>query len=216
MECPICNNKNIETLKSKIISSKTSEINEYLLGCEECGHVFKEYATFEKPKPIRLIISENGSSKRTNVDIYPDDKLNTGDILISDLGQSEIRSIELKNSNKRVKSAIAKDIVTIWASSIDIPSRIGISINFKGITQAYKVDLDREFRIYVDDTIKIEDIIFKVNVIKTLKKKMIRGSAKASVIRRVYGEPVKYKRFDHDLTNKIAVKKENKKRQKKG
>ncbi|GAA5819867.1 MAG: conserved hypothetical protein [Methanobrevibacter sp. CfCl-M3] len=211
MGCPICNNENVETLKSKVVPSKTSEINEYLLRCEECGHVFKEHTRFERPKPIRLIISENGSSKRTDVDIYPEDKLTTGDILISDLGQSEIRSIELK-TNKRVKSAIAKDIVTIWASSIDIPSRIGISINFKGITQAYKVDLDREFRISVDDTIKIEDIIFKVNVIKTLKKKMIRGSTKASVIRRVYGEPVKYKRFDYDLTNKIAVKKENKKR----
>lgn len=207
MECPVCSSEDIKTLKSKNISSKTNEISEFLLECDCCNHIFKESTTFEKPKPFRLIISENGSSKRTSIDIYPDDKLSSGDILISDLGKSKVRSLELK-SGKRVKFSIAKDVNTIWASSIDIPSRIGVSINFKGITQAYKVDLDREFRISVNDVVKIEDILFKVRVIKTLKKKMTRGSAKASVIRRVYGDPVNYKKYNHDLTNKIAIKKE--------
>ncbi|MDR3223484.1 MAG: hypothetical protein LBT66_07145 [Methanobrevibacter sp.] len=211
MECPICNSENIETLKSKVTSSKKNEISEFLLKCNECSNVFKEHTSFKKPKPIRLIISENESSKRTNIDIYPDDNLSVGDILISDLGKSEIKSIELKNS-KRVKSTIAKDIDTIWASSIDIPSRIGISVNFKGITQAYKVDLNRDFRVSVDDVVKIESTLFKVRIIKTLKKKMTRGSAKASVIRRVYADPVNYKKYSYDLTNKIAIKKGNKKK----
>ncbi|MDR2831283.1 MAG: hypothetical protein LBB45_09715 [Methanobrevibacter sp.] len=207
MECPVCSSKDIKILKSKTISSKTNEINEFLLDCTCCNHVFKKSTTLEKPKPFRLIISENGNSKRTNINIYPDDELSSGDILISDLGKSEVRSLELK-SGKRVKFSIAKNVNTIWASSIDIPSRIGVSINFKGITQAYKVDLDREFRISADDIVKIEDILFKVKVIKTLKKKMTRGSAKASVIKRVYGDPVNYKKYDFDLTDKIAIKKE--------
>ncbi|MDR2623605.1 MAG: hypothetical protein LBC39_03385 [Methanobrevibacter sp.] len=208
MECPVCSgSEDIKILKSKTVSSKTNEINEFLLECNDCNHIFKESIILEKPKSFRLIVSENANSKRTNIDICPDDRLSAGNILISDLGKSEITSFELKN-NKRVKSAIAKDIDTIWASSIDIPSRIGISINFKGITQGYKVDLDREFKISVEDVVKIEDRIFKVRVIKTLKKKMVKGSAKASFIRRVYGDPVNYKNYDYDLTNKIAIKKE--------
>jgi uncharacterized Zn finger protein len=207
MNCPICDSEEIVTLKNKAISSKSKEINQLLLKCESCGHVFKESFSQKKPQTYRLIISENENSKKTTTDIYPDEKLSVGDILLSDYGQSEITSLELKNG-KRVDSAIAEEVDTIWAYSIEIPSRIGISINYSGITQSYKVDLDRDFRIGVDDIIRIEDIIFKVRVIKTIKKRMLKGSAVASVIRRVYGDPVNYKYFDYNLTDKIASKKE--------
>jgi uncharacterized Zn finger protein len=211
MQCPICGGENFQTLKSKHTSTKIDEIDESLLKCNDCQHVFKHLDRLKKQQSFRLIISENESSKKTNIDIYPDDTLSVGDILISDLGQSEITSFELK-SGKRVKSTIVKDIDTIWATSIDIPSRIGIAINFKGLTQSYKVDLDREFRVSAEDIIKIEDTIFKVRVIKTFKMKMTKGSVRASVIRRVYGEPMDFKKYDYDLTDKIASKKEIKKK----
>jgi uncharacterized Zn finger protein len=211
MKCPICGGENFQTLKSKHISTKTNEIDELLLKCDDCQHVFKQSNRFKKPESFRLIISENENSKKTRVGIYPDDNLSVGDILISDLGQFEIRDLELK-SGKRVKSTIAEDIDTIWATSIDIPSRVGIAINFKGLTQSYKVDLGRKFKVSVEDIVKIEDTIFKVRVIKTFKMKMTKGSAKASVIRRVYGEPINFKKYDYDLTDKIASKKEIKKK----
>jgi uncharacterized Zn finger protein len=211
MKCPICDGENFQTLKAKHSSTKTDDIDEFLLKCDDCQHVFKSSTRFKKPRSFRLIISENESSIKTKVNISPDDTLYLGDTLLSDLGQCEIKSLELK-SRKRVKSTIANDIDTIWASSIDIPSRVGIAINFKGLTQSYKVDLDREFRVSTEDIIKIEYTVFKVKVIKTLKMKMTKGSAKSSVIRRVYGEPMDFKKYDYDLSDKIASKKEVKKR----
>ena len=206
MECPICGCDSIETLKTKTISSKNKEVNELLLKCNSCGFVFKDSISDIKPVDYRLIISENDKSQKTFVKISPDDRLAIGNILLSDLGQAEINSLELK-SGKRVDAALANDVETIWASSIEIPSRIGMSVDFGGDVRSYKVDLDRDFRISVEDIIKIENLIFKVHTIKTLNRKMKKGSAKSSVIRRVYGRPISVKNYDYDVTNNIFSKK---------
>ncbi|KZX11745.1 HVO_0476 family zinc finger protein [Methanobrevibacter curvatus] len=206
MKCPICGSDDLETLKSKNFSSKKDEINDFLLKCRECSNVFKESVKIAKPIDFRLIISEIDSSKKTFIPISPDDELNTGDVLLSNLGQVEINSLELKNT-KRVEQAIANDVVTIWATSLEIPARIGISVNLHGEVQSYKVDLERDFRINVDDIIKIEDYVGRVQGIKTDDRKMNKGGAKASIIKRVYIDPVRFKNHDYDLTKKIASKK---------
>ncbi|MDR0913223.1 MAG: hypothetical protein LBM96_11610 [Methanobrevibacter sp.] len=206
MKCPLCGSENLETLKSKNFSSKKEEISEFLFKCQDCDSVFKDSIKTPRQRSYRLIISENDSSKKTFIDIYPDDVLNSGDVLLSDLGQVKINSLEL-NSGKRVDSAIAKDILTIWASSLEIPSRIGLSVNLQGEVQSYKVDLARDFRFEIDDVLKIEDYIARVHGIKTNDRKMNKGGAVADVIKRVYTTPVKFKHYDYDLTNNIASKK---------
>ena len=42
MECPICGSDDMEILNSKQKASKKKIIEEYLLKCEDCGHVFKD------------------------------------------------------------------------------------------------------------------------------------------------------------------------------
>ena len=49
MECPICGSSELEILNSKEKSSKKKFIEEYLLKCEECGHVFKDIISAKKP-----------------------------------------------------------------------------------------------------------------------------------------------------------------------
>ena len=39
MDCPICGSDDLEILNSKQKSSKKKLIEEYLLKCEDCGHV---------------------------------------------------------------------------------------------------------------------------------------------------------------------------------
>ena len=204
MECPICGSDELEILNSKQKSSKKKFIEEYLLKCEECGHVFKDIFSAKKPKPYRLIISEQDKSHKTTIDLSPSDELKCGDILLSDLGQVEVTGIEIKD--KRVTQAKLEDVNTIWASSIEIPARIGFSVDLHGEVDSYKLDLDRDFEIAPGDIVKIDKHIVKVHVIKTQDRKLTSGFAKAGVIKRVYSKPVKFNNFDYDLTKDIFKK----------
>jgi len=206
MKCPICGSENIDTLKSKRISSKNKEINELLLKCNNCESVFKDKVSENKPISIRLIISEYESSKKTSVDIYPDEKLSKGNILLSDMGEVEITSLESKDG-RRVTNAIANDISTIWANSIEIPSRIGVSVDLTGNVDSFKVEVDRETEFATDDIVKIAEYVIRINVIKTIERKTRKGYAKARVIQRFYGKPVKFSNYDYDLTDNIVSRK---------
>lgn len=204
MDCPICGSDDLEILNSKQKSSKTKLMEEYLLKCEECGHVFKDVFSAKKPKPYRLIISEQDNSHKTTIDLSPSDELETGDVLLSEFGQVEVTSIEV--NDKRVNKSKIEDIDTIWASSIEIPARIGFSVDLHGEVDSYKLDLDRDFEIAPGDIIKIDKHVVKVHVIKTQERKLTSGFAKAGVIKRVYSKPVKFNNFDYDLTKDIVKK----------
>jgi len=203
MECPVCGSKSSTTLKSKKISSKSKDINELLLKCNSCNFVFKDSITRDKPSSYRLIISEHEKSIKTTIDLCPDEKLEIGNILLSNIGQVEITSLET-NLDKRVGSALAKDISTIWALSLEIPARVGISISYSGKVDSYKVDVERDYQFSVDDVVKIKDSIFRIKSIKTIERLTKKGFAKASVIKRVYGAPVNLNSYDYDLTSKVA------------
>lgn len=204
MNCPICYSEDISILKSKKISSKNKITEELLLRCNECQHVFKDSILQKKPQPYRIIISEQDKSLKSTIKLCPNDELRVGDTLITDLGQVEVTSIEI--DGKRVKKSLIEDIVTIWASSLEIPARIGVSVDLHGIVDSYKVDLERDFKIAVGDILKIENHIIKINIIKTRERKTTSWYAKAGVIKRIYGKPVNLNNFDFDLTNKIVKK----------
>ena len=204
MDCPICGSDEIEILNSKQKTSKKKFTEEYLLKCEDCGHVFRDVISLKKPKPYRLIISEQDKSHRTTIELSPSDELKIGDILLSDLGQVEVTGIEV--GDKRVDKAKLDEVNTIWANSVEIPARIGFSVDLHGEVDSYKLDLERDFEIAPGDVVKIDKHIVKVHVIKTQDRKLSSGFAKAGVIKRVYSKPVKFNNYDYDLTKYIFKK----------
>jgi len=199
MNCTQCGSESCEILKTKGKKSK-----ELLLQCNECGNIFRETVAVEKPLKIRVVVSEYESSHKTSVELYPDEILEFEGVLDLDGRPAEITSIENKRSG-RVMVANAEDIDTIWASYIDTPARIGISVDYGGRILSKKVELDREFEITIGDVIKLGSEIFKVRAMKTQDRKMRKGFAKAFVIKRVYGRPDRdLRRYDYDLTSKIV------------
>ncbi len=209
MDCPICGSDDLEILNSKQKSSKKKLMEEYLLRCEECGHVFKDVISLKKPKPYRLIISEQDKSHKTTIELSPSDELKSGDVLLTEFGQVEVTSIEVGDS--RLNKAKLEDVNTIWANSIEIPARIGFSVDLHGEVDSYKLDLERDFEIAPGDVVKIDKHIVKVHVIKTKERKLTSGFAKASVISRVYSKPVRFNNYDYDLTKDIIKKTKGKK-----
>nr|WP_286008997.1 HVO_0476 family zinc finger protein [Methanobrevibacter woesei] len=204
MECPICGSDDVEILNSKQKSTKKKFTEELLLRCNDCQHVFRDTFSAKKPKPYRIIISEQDQSIKSTIDLSPSDELEVGDVLISELGQVEVTSIE--TNAKRVEKALIEDIKTIWASSVEIPARIGFSVDLHGKVDSYKLDLDRDFEIATEDIVKIDNRIVKIHVIKTNERKTTSGFAKASVIKRVYSKPIKLNNYDYDLTKYIVKK----------
>jgi uncharacterized Zn finger protein len=199
MKCPACESEYYEILKSKGKHSK-----ELLLKCEECGNVYKEIIVQEKPVDVRIVTSEFESSKKGFIKLYPDEELMVGDNLEFENKKVEITSIETKRGGRAKKSTV-NDINTIWASSLDIPARVGISIDYGGRILSWKVDVDRDFEFHIGDIIKVENRILKVNSIKTIERKVRKGFARANVAKRVYGKPLDAGiRYNYDLSSKIV------------
>lgn len=203
MACPVCGSDDAIVLKNKLINAKSKDIRELLLKCGECGSVYKERLTQEKPRPFRLIISEHEATHKTQIDLFPDETLRVGDYLMSELGKVKITALETEE--RRVDKATVRDVITIWASSEEIPARFGVSIDLHGKVASYKVETDRDYKIAVDDILKIDKYVARVHVIKTEERKTTKGYAKARVIKRVYAKPVKFNHYDYDLTKNIVA-----------
>ena len=67
-----------------------------------------------------------------------------------------------------------------------------------------ELETERDFKIAVDDILKIDKYVARVHVIKTEERKTTKGYAKAKVIKRVYAKPVKFNHYDYDLTKFIV------------
>lgn len=199
MKCNVCGSESCEILKSK---GKTSK--ELLLKCNECGNIFRETVEVEKPVEVRVVVSEYESSHKTFVKLYPDEFLEFEGVLDLNGRPAEITSLENKKGG-RVMMCPVREIDTIWASYIDTPARVGISVDFGGRIFSRKVEVDREFEFTIGDVVKLGNVLFKIRAMKTQDRKMRKGFAKAFVTKRVYGRPGDdLKRYKYDLTSKIV------------
>lgn len=201
MKCPVCESGSLTILKSKGKHSK-----EFLLQCDDCGNVYREMIAREKPIDVRVVISEFESSKKQYIKLYPDEELQVDDILDIAGREIAVTSIENKRGGRVYKSPVS-DIETIWASSLNIPARVGISIDYGGRIISKKVDMDRDFEFHVGDVAKLGNLIFRINSIKTLERKVRKGFARADVTKRVYGRPLdKNERYSYDLSPNLVRK----------
>jgi uncharacterized Zn finger protein len=198
MKCTVCGSESCEILKSK---GKTSK--ELLLKCNNCGNIFRETVEVEKPVDVRVVVSEYESSHKSVVKLYPDEFLEFEGVLDLDGRPAQITSIENKRGGRVMVSPVS-EIDTIWATYIDTPARVGISVDYGGKILSRKVQVDREFEFTIGDVVKLGDVLFKIRAMKTQDRKMRKGFAKAFVIKRVYGRPGDdLKRYQYDLTSKI-------------
>ncbi|MGC9516785.1 MAG: HVO_0476 family zinc finger protein [Methanomicrobiales archaeon] len=204
MKCPICGSESYDVLKSKLVDSKAVKSRKLLLKCQDCGTVYRDIITEKKPQDYRIIISEHERSKKDFIKLYPEDLIEVGNILDANGTMVEINSLETKKGS-RVEKSILSEVETIWATSIDMPARVGVSIDFRGRILSKKVDMPRDFEFNVGDIVKLGKYIFQINSMKTTEAKIRKGSSKAFQIKRVYGRPVRnVDHYNYDLTSKVV------------
>jgi len=199
MKCPVCDSESHEILKTKGKNTK-----DVLLKCNECGNTFRETITIPKMVERRVIISKFEESVKKTIKLYPDEILEIGEVLMVDDEEVEITSLENTRGGRVSKSTVL-ELVTIWATSLTGPARVGISIDYGGRILSQKVEVERDFQFNVGDVVKLGRSVFVIKSMKTITSKIRKGGAISEQIKRVYGRPADRRdRFKYDLTSKIV------------
>jgi uncharacterized Zn finger protein len=199
MKCPVCDSESYEILKTKGKNTK-----EVLLKCNECGNTYRETVVIPKMVECRVIISKFEESLKKTIKIYPDEILEVGEVLVVDGEEAEITSLENVRGGRVSKSPVS-ELVTIWATSLTGPARVGISIDNHGWILSKKVEVDRDFQFNVGDVVKMGKMVFRIKSMKTITSKIRKGGATADQIKRIYGRPADGKdKFKYDLSSKIV------------
>ncbi len=179
--CPSCSPD--EPVSHKVLKSM-------LIKCEECGDVHNRI--MERKVPVRVIVSIGDKSIRIRTllsgIIRVGDELVMDDETSGDAYPVHISSIEV--GDKRIETARAEDIKTIWARAID-EVVVKIAISHRETTESIemKVPGDREF--VIGEKIKADSRDLKIIRIKIRdgKFKSRKGVAvKASNIKRIYAD----------------------------
>lgn len=179
--CPECRSEEVE-----VISERGREVK---LRCSECGHVWQ--ITLSKIIKVPIIVSKHERSFKRLAELPADEEIKVGDIVEIEDDEVRITGIELED-NKRVETAPIKDVKTLWGESLTYPKVIGVSIYLpKGITQSFKVKVDRDEEFAVGEVLEVGGYTFKIEKIKTEDKMLKHGKAKADKIVRIMGRPLR-------------------------
>ena len=180
-ECPECGSENVDVIRERG--------REVTLRCLDCGNFW--ILTLPKLVKIPLIVSKHERSFKVEVELPEDEEIKVGDIVEIENDEVRITSIELEG-NKRANKAKVREVKTLWGESLRYPKIIGVSIYLpKGITQSFKVQVNRDEEFVVGEVLEVGGYTFKVEKIKTEKKMLTHGKAKADKIVRLMGHQVR-------------------------
>ncbi|USS40215.1 translation initiation factor 2 [Thermococcus aggregans] len=179
--CPECGSEEVE-----VLSERGREVK---LRCNECGYVWQ--ITLSKLIKVPVIVSKHERSFKKFAELPEDEEIKIGDIVELEDDEVRITGIELEE-NKRVKKAPIREVKTLWGESLTYPKVIGVSIYLpKGITQSFKVKVDRNEEFAVGEVLEVGGYTFKIEKIKTESKMLRHGKAKADKIVRIMGRPIR-------------------------
>ena len=183
--CPNCG----ENTGHKVISTRVGDKGIwYVLQCTKCGYTYKKYIENEKIKDVKVIWSWREKSEVKKISLFEEDTLKIGDEITVNGINSKITAID--SMGRRVKSAKVKDMDTIWAKRFDkVIVKISVNRGRKTIPVEIVVHPDEEF--YVGDIINIKKMKCVIHKIKIEKKFIVKGSALARDIVRIYAKEIR-------------------------
>lgn len=188
IECPSCGKLTLHNLKRGKLSSKSKITFDCVVECDECKHVHHTVIVEEKQIELPVIISNLESSKKNFITLPPKTKLNVGDeMMVNDINV-KITGLELKD--KRVQSAEASKIITLWCKRFDkIKLHLSIHSGSRTLSRSVFAVPDEEF--YIGDIIKSGNDQIAIHKIKTTGRVIKDGGTTARDIVRLYGRFVR-------------------------
>ncbi|WP_421908099.1 HVO_0476 family zinc finger protein [Methanolacinia petrolearia] len=171
------------------------EGSDLLVRCNICGNVRHE----EKPKmpkelTIKTIVSGEGESQKGLVEMFEDEIVEIGDIIVAEVGDEpvgvEVTGIE--SGSRRLTKAKASDIETLWTRIVEkVVVRASVHAGWKTIPIYIETDGERDFA--VDEVCNEEGLRFRITHIKLRSGSVMRKEgwkAYARKIKRIYGTKV--------------------------
>jgi predicted Zn finger-like uncharacterized protein len=156
--------------------------------CTECGHTHKVKVETEREIETDVVISQDGESFTTRVDVPAEETLAVGEEFIADtpeaILQVRITSLDL-GGDQRVEEAVAEDVDTIWARVVD-----NVSVNVtlhpndgrRDETKSISVQVPGDYEFTVGEAEELGDESFEVEGIQ------VRDDA----------EGYRFDKFDHE------------------
>jgi uncharacterized Zn finger protein len=140
---------------------------------------------------VPVIVSIDDRSEKKSIELHPDEVLNLDQELILDEDSVLISSLEVGST--RVKSAMVKDISTIWCKGLDPMGKVKVNVSIhkgpKTLSQVITLLPDEE--LFIGDIIRIGRDNVAIYKIKTHNKVVKYDGAMAGDIVRVYGRVIR-------------------------
>ncbi len=186
LDCETCGDITLHEVVHGKVSGKKLELR---VRCKECGTISFQVKDEVQTTTLTVVVSEEGESHRTNLDIESDEVLLVGDELLVDGIPVQVRGIEL-GTDKRVNSAPVKDIETLWTARYD-KIKVKFSINMGNRTKAVTETAAPDEEYTVGEMVTVRGVTAVIHRIKTWDRVLQKGSAEARDIRRIYGKSIR-------------------------
>ena len=187
LRCEECGEVPHRVLSGKV-TGKDALVFQGTVKCSSCGRVTSVTYREDKPVAVSIIVSEREASTRGTIELAPEEVVTVGDRLDHEGHRVEVTSIEV--GERRVESAAAKDLRTLWAKRMDrVIVKISVNKGNRTVPHELEAAPDEEFEIGdIVDLGRERAVIHKMHVGTTT---MRRGVARAEDIVRMYGRLVR-------------------------
>jgi len=184
LDCPNCGEKQLhEVLRGRL--AKNQDVLEATVKCQNCGHVHTAVVREPKSITVPIVVSEMGQSKRFDFEFGEEEEVSLDDELF--VGDANVIVTAIEKGERRVDSAKASEIKTIWGKRFD-KVRVKISVNKNQKTLAAELFALPEEEFYVGDTFTVGKDEVVIHSIKVNEGMVREGGVAARDIVRVYAK----------------------------
>lgn len=187
--CPGCGQEALQTvLRGRQSSTSAVTTIDATVQCTECDRVHHVVLKEPAPLDVTVVVSKGNQSRRKKAQLYADDEIEVGDIIVADGMDCKVTGIEDKESARRVDAAVVKDVGTLWTKEFEaLAVKFAINLHQKTITKV--VEAKPQDLFTVGEERLFGRLRVTVHAIKTEERLLKRGSAEAGEIIRVFAAP---------------------------
>lgn len=182
-QCPTCSKRTEHEVLAGRSGPKTFQGT---VRCVECGTTHPTTLRRSPRVRVGVVVSRDAESKRLLLDFRADDLVKIGDELFLDEGRVLVSSVEI-SGDRRVQTARASDVVTVWTKAFDLIS-VKVNVTLGERTVSRLLPKAPEDEITVGEVLKWPDLEASVFQIKTADHRIRKGSALAREAQRVYAK----------------------------
>lgn len=186
-DCPDCKDETLHEVLKGRETKRAKYVFDGVVRCKECGKT--SHLTIRETGDVELptIVSRGAASERKLIGLAGDELVAIGDEFVIESETIRVTGIEV--GDKRVGSAKASDIDTLWAKNFDkLGVRFAINMGHKTISKIVEAVPTETFT--VGDEMTFGRLRVRIKSIKTETNMLYAGSTEAQTIKRVYAGPL--------------------------